>query len=77
MKLVSVRTVLLASTKVKVTAAFVHQASKERTVMKTSLTARRTLARHQLPASIYQADSTANVHSILPVMIAEKVSFSS
>lgn len=73
--LVSVRTELLALMRVKVTPVFALQASKERTVMKTLLIAKRIHVRLLRHALICQAGSTVNVHSILLVMIAEKVRF--
>lgn len=63
-KLDSVRTEPLVSMKVKIILASVLLASKERTVMKTLSTAKRTLAHRLQHASIYPAASTANVHSI-------------
>lgn len=63
-KLVSVRTEPLVWMRAKVTPVNAPQASKERTVMKILLTAKTTLAHLLQHALIYQAASTANVHSI-------------
>lgn len=60
---------------VKITPAFVPLVSKERTVMKISLIAKKTLAHHQQRVSTYPEDSTANVLSTSLVTIAERVSF--
>lgn len=69
----SARTELLASMKAKTTLAYAHQASRERTVTKISLTAKRTHVRLRLLASIYLDDSTANVHSTSQATTAERV----
>lgn len=60
---------------VKIIPASVPLGSKERTVTKISLTARKTLAHPQQRVLTYPVDSTANVLSISLETIAERVSF--